>query len=56
MSVAIGVDVGTTGSRAVAVDAGGAVVASHSVGYPLLTPHPQWTEQSELHPADSRRR
>ena len=45
MNVAIGVDVGTTGARAVAVDADGAVVASHSVGYPLLTPHPQWTEQ-----------
>ena len=45
MNVAIGVDVGTTGARAVAVDAGGTVVASRSVGYPLLTPHPQWTEQ-----------
>lgn len=45
MSVAIGVDVGTTGARAVAVDERGAVVASHTVEYPLLTPRPRWTEQ-----------
>ncbi|MGZ8662125.1 MAG: xylulokinase [Actinomycetota bacterium] len=45
MTVAIGVDVGTTGARAVAVEAGGGVVAARSSGYPLLTPHPQWTEQ-----------
>jgi xylulokinase len=43
--VAIGVDVGTTGSRAVAVDEGGAVVAARTAEYPLLTPRPQWTEQ-----------
>jgi xylulokinase len=45
MSVAIGIDVGTTGARAVAVDTEGQVVATRSVGYPLLTPRPQWTEQ-----------
>lgn len=45
MSVALGVDVGTSGAQAVAVDQDGRVVASASSGYPLLTPRPQWTEQ-----------
>jgi len=45
MTVAIGVDVGTTGAQAVAVDEGGGVVATASSGYPLLTPRPGWTEQ-----------
>jgi xylulokinase len=45
MSVAIGVDVGTTGARAVAVDERGTVVAARSADYPLLTPRPRWTEQ-----------
>jgi xylulokinase len=45
MTIAIGVDVGTTGSRAVAVDERGAVVVAQTSEYPLLTPHPQWTEQ-----------
>ena len=45
MTVAIGVDVGTTGAQAVAVDERGAVVATASSEYPLLTPRPQWTEQ-----------
>jgi xylulokinase len=43
--IAIGVDVGTTGSRAVAVDETGAVRAAHTAEYPLLTPKPRWTEQ-----------
>jgi xylulokinase len=45
MTVAIGVDVGTTGAQAVAVDEEGRVVATASSEYPLLTPRPQWTEQ-----------
>ena len=45
MRVAIGVDVGTTGARAVAVDDGGDVVSTATSQYPLLTPRPQWTEQ-----------
>ena len=45
MSVAVGLDVGTTGARAVAVDERGDVVAIHSADYPLLTPRPRWTEQ-----------
>jgi len=45
MTVAIGVDVGTTGAQAVAVDEEGRVVATASSEYPLLTPRPKWTEQ-----------
>ena len=45
MSVAIGVDVGTTAAQAVAVDEESRVVATASSEYPLLTPRPQWTEQ-----------
>ena len=45
MRVAIGVDVGTTGARAVAVDEDGGVVATREATYPVLTPHPGWSEQ-----------
>jgi xylulokinase len=43
--VAIGIDVGTTGSRAVAIDEQGDLVDARTAEYPLLTPRPQWTEQ-----------
>jgi xylulokinase len=43
--VSIGVDVGTTGARAVAVDEMGAVLDGRMADYPLLTPRPRWTEQ-----------
>ena len=49
MNVAIGVDMGTSGARAVAVGEAGDVVAAGTSEYPLLTPRPQWTEQD---PAD----
>jgi len=41
----LGLDVGTTGARALAIDADGRVVASASEDYPMATPHPGWTEQ-----------
>jgi xylulokinase len=41
----IGLDVGTTGARAVAIDLDGNVVAVASEEYPLSTPRPGWTEQ-----------
>jgi len=46
---AIGLDVGTTGLKALAVDEAGRVVARSEVGYPLATPRPGWAEQD---PAD----
>ena len=41
----IGLDVGTSGVKAILVAADGAVVASAGAEYPLLTPRPGWTEQ-----------
>ena len=49
MSVLVGLDVGTGGARAVAVDGSGNVVAEASSEYPLHSPRPGWTEQD---PAD----
>ncbi len=49
MSVAVGLDVGTSGVKALAVGATGEVLASAEVGYGLSTPRPGWAEQD---PAD----
>lgn len=46
MSVHVGLDVGTGGARAVAVDEGGSVVAQAASGYPSLNPRPGWSEQN----------
>jgi xylulokinase len=45
VSVLLGLDVGTGGARAVAVDESGEVVAEASSEYPLHSPRPGWTEQ-----------
>ncbi|MDI1243207.1 MAG: xylulokinase [bacterium] len=43
----LGVDVGTGGSRAVAIDEGGAIIAQATVDHaPFASPHPGWSEQS----------
>jgi xylulokinase len=42
---AIGLDVGTTAVKALAVDESGTVVARAEAGYPLSTPRPGWAEQ-----------
>lgn len=49
VDVAIGLDIGTGGARAIAVDLRGRLIAQVTKSYPLLTPHPGWTEQN---PAD----
>ena len=41
----IGLDLGTTGARAIAITLDGNPLASASSGYPLSTPRPGWTEQ-----------
>jgi gluconokinase len=41
----IGVDIGTTSTKAVVFDTDGKVLAHHAVGYPLLTPSPAAAEQ-----------
>jgi xylulokinase len=45
MALTLGLDLGTSGVRALAVDDAGAVVAESTRSYPLLTPQPGWTEQ-----------
>ena len=49
MSIVLGMDIGTSGTKAVAVDEAGNTVASALVEYPLHTPEPGWAEQD---PAD----
>src|SRR5207253_1149989 len=41
----IGLDVGTSGVKGIAIDADGAVLAAADEPYPLSTPHPGWAEQ-----------
>lgn len=44
--VVIGLDLGTGGVRAIAVDLNGQLIAQSTKSYPLLTPQPGWTEQN----------
>ena len=43
--VTIGIDIGTSGAKGIAIDADGRVHARAAAEYPLLTPKPGWTEQ-----------
>jgi xylulokinase len=52
VSALIGLDVGTTGVKAVAVSPDGEPIASAEESYPLSMPHPGWSEQD---PEDWRR-
>ena len=45
MDALIGVDVGTSGVKAIAISPDGAVVGAAEEGYPLSTPQPGWSEQ-----------
>jgi len=49
MSYVLGIDVSTTGAKALIVDESGKVAASATTEYPLSTPRPLWSEQD---PAD----
>ncbi len=44
----IGVDVGTTGVRAIAYEMEGQSICSSEAFYPLLTPRPDWAEENPL--------
>lgn len=44
--VVVGLDLGTGGVRAIAVDLQGQIVAQTTRSYPLFTPQPGWTEQN----------
>jgi xylulokinase len=48
MDLLIGLDVGTTGTKAIAFDLEGHAVASATRQYGLLTPEPGWVEQDPL--------
>jgi len=45
MAYLMGIDVGTTSTRALIIDEGGRVVASAADEYPMDTPRPLWAEQ-----------
>ncbi|HPA41824.1 MAG TPA: FGGY family carbohydrate kinase, partial [Candidatus Hydrogenedentes bacterium] len=51
MGIVIGLDVSTSGTKAIAMDETGRLVASALVEYPLHSPKPGWAEQD---PADWR--
>jgi xylulokinase len=44
----VGIDVGTTGVKAVAIDRRGTVLATAEREYPLSMPHPGWSEQNPV--------
>lgn len=48
MSYFIGLDVGTTGAKALLVDNKGKVIAAASSQYPMATPRPLWAEQNPI--------
>ena len=45
MTYLLGIDIGTTGVRAILVDETGQVTAGATVGHPLHAPRPNWSEQ-----------
>ena len=53
MSVYLGIDVGTSGTKTLAVAGDGTVLGSAAANYPLDSPRPGWTEQDPKHWADA---
>ncbi len=49
MDYLLGLDISTTGSKALLIDGSGDVVASHTTEHPISHPYPLWSEQD---PAD----
>jgi xylulokinase len=45
MAYLMGIDVGTTGTRALIIDSTGNLLGSATAEYPMYTPRPQWAEQ-----------
>ena len=45
MSVTLGIDIGTSGTKTIAIDESGAILASDSAEYPCEHPQPGWSEQ-----------
>ena len=42
----LGIDIGTTGAKAVLIDINGVVVTTATIEYPMFTPYPFWAEQN----------
>jgi xylulokinase len=49
MAVFLGIDVGTSGTKTLAMREDGAILASTTVEYPLASPRPGWSEQDPEH-------
>ena len=45
MAVFLGIDIGTSGTKTLAIDESGQILAEANASYPLHTPKPLWTEQ-----------
>lgn len=45
MACYIGIDIGTSGTKCLLIDADGNILSESSVSYPVLMPRPLWTEQ-----------
>lgn len=48
MTYLIGLDISTTGAKALVIDKSGAVVASHTTPQPISQPQPLWSEQEPV--------
>lgn len=48
MSVTLGIDIGTSGTKTLAIDEKGTILASASAEYPCSHPRPGWSEQDPL--------
>jgi len=48
MKYTLGIDIGTTGAKALLMSEAGEITASGSAEYPLLTPETNWAEQNPL--------
>lgn len=46
MNILLGIDIGTSGTKTIAIDASGAIVASATAVYPCFAPKPLWSEQN----------
>ncbi|MBS0266707.1 MAG: xylulokinase [Planctomycetes bacterium] len=49
MSVFLGIDIGTSGTKTLAMRADGKILASATAEYPLSSPRPGWSEQDPEH-------
>ncbi|MEO2013212.1 MAG: FGGY family carbohydrate kinase, partial [Fuerstiella sp.] len=48
MAVFLGIDIGTSGTKTLAMNEDGAILASATVEYPLYSPKPGWSEQNPV--------